>query len=198
MVEFDGFSALGFPLDAKTQSDVDKARAACEIIITLTVALHRAIDVRLAYDNRKRADGFKGRFLMYDVPVSRGEELRRGDRLEPSPELLDIGSAFDDLNLFPIRVVCWRSSKSHIVQHKNPFWNEAIGCTPDRHLGVDPLHTMALGVVAFFLRVRDKPLSPIGCFGHSRDDGNITHQRICRPHAVRTKDLFTQRRKLEI
>ena len=79
-----------------------------------------------------------------------GENLAVGDRLEPSFGLMDIGDGFDNLTVFPCVVWFWRRSQETATLHRIPLWNKDTGCTHDRTMGVDNLHTLSLGVYAFF------------------------------------------------
>jgi len=115
--------------------------------VTLTSQLHQQILAILRYD--KRDAGVRGRALVRDVPEAL---LRAGDRLEPSPELPDIGE-YENIVKFPMTLVFWRSARDSLVLHRNPLWDSAVGITPTRSLTVDALHTMHLGVMQAWAKV---------------------------------------------
>ena len=94
----------------------------------------------LFYD--KRTTGSRGLCLKEDLPDLR---LLKGDRVEPCEDVPDIGM-LEHLDVFPARVLFWRASAETLVRHKNPVFNEAIGFTPYRCVGVDWLHTLSLGL----------------------------------------------------
>jgi len=121
--DFEEYDALGCPYALKTYEDVDKACNDCEVIVVLTLASHAYIRARLDYDRRK--DGQHGRVLLENVAAAiiGGPQLVKADRLEPSPELMDIGEAFDELCAFPHRVLFWRITRQTIALHRNPLWN---------------------------------------------------------------------------
>lgn len=112
--------------------------ASCEQVRTLSQADHAVVLARLAYQKRQ---GASGRCLVEDVPSLR---LLRGDRLEPSDGLPDIG-AFELTDTWPLTVVLWRQQPSVGVQHRLPIFRSTTGCTMER-LCIDHLHTMNLGV----------------------------------------------------
>eukprot|EP00959_Pyramimonas_sp_CCMP1952_P154266 3227608-Pyramimonas_sp.AAC.1 len=90
-----------------------------------------------------------GRVLNHDVPELR---LIAGDRLDPSPDLLDI-AAFEELDLSTPKVVhFWRKAEDPhhrnltSVLRRNPLFCPQVGVTPERSLHIDILHTLYLGV----------------------------------------------------
>ena len=150
LVELEGFSQDSFPYPAKTVRDIVDACKRCEIRVELTKVVHIEIRKRLLYDKRKSSDAWLGRYLAEVPPVPGCEHLAVGDRLEPSFKLMDVGDGFDNLTVFPCVVWFWRRSQETLTLHNNPLWNEETGCTHERTMGVDNLHTLSLGVYAFF------------------------------------------------
>ena len=104
---------------------------------------------KLLYDLRIKG-GWKGRSLAERVVLTDGTVLEVGDRLEPSRELLDVGDGFDLLTVFPVLVTFWRASLETIALHRNPLWNPDTGATHDKIMGVDSLHTFAIGVFLLY------------------------------------------------
>ena len=149
-LELGGFSPDNFPYQEKTFKDIKDACERCKIRVALTAVLHREIRKRLLYDKRKSSTAYLGRYLAEVVTAPGGEVLLPGDRLEPSFELMDVGDGFDNLTAFPFVVTFWRRSEETLALHRNPLWNEETGCTHDRVMGVDNLHTLSLGVIVVF------------------------------------------------
>ena len=54
--------------------------------------------------------------------------LAEDDRLEPSPDVRDVG-LFEDLTP-PFTVTFWRCSLDTITRHRNPLFSDAVGITP--------------------------------------------------------------------
>ena len=119
-------------------------RAACERCeqwrVIETQGVYLKLRAVLFYD--KRATGARGLCLKEDLPDLR---LLKGDRVEPCEDVPDIGM-LEHLEEFPARVLFWRPSAETLARHKNPLFNDAIGFTPYRCVGVDWLHTLSLGI----------------------------------------------------
>ena len=79
--------------------------------------------------------------------------LMKGDRLEPSRSLPDIGAGFDNLNTFPVIVLFWRTRNETIAKHRNPLFDDGLGINPYRTLAIDALHDIHLGVMGRFVVV---------------------------------------------
>ena len=108
-------------LEACVQSEV--------IVVVMDTDVLKRITQSLFYDKRKK--GSFGRALRVDVATD--PPLLAGYRLEPSPELLDVGSldnlTEDDL---PTKLTFWNFSQGRI-KHRNPLMNS--------HFWHDPLQT---------------------------------------------------------
>ena len=72
--------------------------------------------------------------------------LRKGDRLDPTPSLPDIGNFFE-LCCCPVDVTFWRPDRATLARHRNPLFSLATGITPYRCLTTDLLHAFYLGIV---------------------------------------------------
>ena len=76
--------------------------------------------------------------------------LLKGDRLDPSPELRDVGK-FEE-TVLPVLVIFWRAHKDNDGKlldgtlRRNPLFDREVGITPATTLMVDTLHTLYLGV----------------------------------------------------
>ena len=72
--------------------------------------------------------------------------LLKGDRLEPSPALEDVGK-FELLGQgpFPVEVIFWRVANQTITHHRNPLFAPGTGVTL-LSISIDALHTLHLGV----------------------------------------------------
>lgn len=76
--------------------------------------------------------------------------LREGDALVPSVELLDIRDLRS--KSLPLNVIFWRSHRDEQgrsidwLSSRSPVFSELLGTDPGRHLALDILHTVHLGV----------------------------------------------------
>ena len=75
--------------------------------------------------------------------------LLKGDRLEPSSDLIDVG-AFESLPL-PTTVVFWRVKNTTMTLHRNPIFSRALGCTIST-IALDMLHILHLGIYKLYCR----------------------------------------------
>ncbi|CAK0828552.1 unnamed protein product [Prorocentrum cordatum] len=115
-----GACRTGFPHRGNLEHECDDACSRCEIIIPLTPHLRQLIlDVgKLRYD--KRPAGSHGRALENPIPLL---ELERDDRLEPCPDLPDVGK-FEQLDLSTVkRIALWRQSRETLTRHRNPLFS---------------------------------------------------------------------------
>jgi hypothetical protein len=134
-----GMDGDGFPWDLNTQRDIDRSCEACEVVVQVTEAHHRAILPLLRFD--KREDGARGRALVSEyAPLG----LQANDRLEPNGTLIDIAK-FESINEFPATLCFWRRSRETRCRHRNPLWDSTIGVTLDC-LVLDALHVLYLGI----------------------------------------------------
>ena len=156
LVLLDNFSSINFPFPANTFVHYARMCDSSELKVVLDLELHRHIRAVLTYDKRKGNAAKFGRVLMQDVLVPGGVQLLTGDRLEPSFELMDVGDTFDSLTIFPKTVVFWRIRRNAITHHRNPLFDKGLGVTPERVLGIDGLHTLALGTFLILLHVRHR------------------------------------------
>ena len=132
----------------------EQACAQCEIIVWVTEEVRGAIMGigELFYDKRER--GYGGRALRNDVVISDQLTLRAGDRLEPTPELVDVGEF--ETKPVPYRAKFWRRRLApdgacmDAVNHRNPLFSEELGTSPERTLAIDTLHTLYSGVIMRF------------------------------------------------
>ena len=186
----DGFSVVNFPYALKTFRDYNQFCDSCEIVVVLNQQLHLAIRGRLAYDKRSGKAAKFGRVLMEAVPLPGGEGLRAGDRLEPSLGLMDVGEMFDKLDTFPKTVKFWRIPAHVMSHHRNPLFDEELGITPQRIMGIDGLHTLALGVFLFLLPVRRPPCFQTRHLGYTGAHRRSSHKSINRPHENGTQGVL--------
>lgn len=131
----------------KTFEDYDAACRRCEEWRTLTWPQFAAVRAALFYDTTK--DGGRGRCLRWDVPLAR---LVAGDRIEPFPELPDVGviDAWVEEGYTPRRLLFWRRSRESLARRRCPLFDAALGVTP-ASLGIDWLHVLSLGVLKYVL-----------------------------------------------
>lgn len=137
---------------------------------------------RLLKFHRKRS-GVHGLALTADfLPLG----LKKADRLEPSPELLDIGEFFT-LESFPAHLTFWRAARESSAKHRNPLFSLATGVTPRRCLTVDILHALYLGTIKTYACHCVWFLLLSGVFGQA---GTVEEERIESARLVLVHRLF--------
>jgi hypothetical protein len=154
-----GNSILGLRWRCNEDDDYYLACTRCEHVIVLTNAAKiQIVNVGLRYD--KTSDGSRGRCLKGDI-ANLG--LLAGDRLEPTPSLLDVA----DFEGLPIgtEVIFWRTSEDTIARHRNPLFNKALGLAPNRCLAIDTLHGWNFGPLKNWCKVAIWYLLASGFFG---------------------------------
>ena len=92
-----------------------------------------------------RYQGSRGLSLQRDFPSL---HLRKGDRLDATPELMDWNSIYKSR---PGKMVFWRCSAEGAVRHRNPLICKELGTTMDQIYVIDVMHCWALGIHQFFL-----------------------------------------------
>lgn len=142
--EVAGFGPVEHNWPLITHDDIERATAACERHVTLDEKTHQLVLKALQYQKQK--NGPRGRALTHDLPVL---QLRKGDRLEPTPWMMDVAE-FDDVTRFPFRAVFWRRSSETRVTFRNPLWDLDLGLQLEV-LAIDILHTVYLGSALFFV-----------------------------------------------
>eukprot|EP00959_Pyramimonas_sp_CCMP1952_P077966 1629746-Pyramimonas_sp.AAC.1 len=138
------FSALGNDV-AKTWQQYSDACSRCEITVGVTDETFPLLRAALRPDRRK--DKSRGWALVADVAVG-GVNLQIGDRLEPTPSMMFVSSFFSRPR--PFVATFWRRSQETAARHRNPLFSVCLGVVPAHVLGVDTLHTVALGVCKYF------------------------------------------------
>jgi hypothetical protein len=146
LYEFQGLSPTESPFRANAEIDYFHACDRCEKIVVVDRSMHRVLVGLL--ENDRRSAGNHGRCLVEAVP-SLG--LLVGDRLEPSPWLPDVGD-FENVNLFPCRILFWRTANEYLTRHRNPIFSIELGITTVRSITVDTLHCIYLGVLLVWCR----------------------------------------------
>jgi hypothetical protein len=154
MYRFRGLSVLstGWGDHDETATYEDSCRA-CEIHVRVADDQQLALLFRIGglfYDKRK--NGGMGRCLANPV---RCFGLLRGDRLEPSVELPDVG----DLRSArpPITLTFWRRHMEtqrclDRVLRRNPLFSAELGTSPQRTFAIDTLHTLYYGPIQRFVQ----------------------------------------------
>ena len=102
--------------------------------------------LRAVLDYDKRPKGAHGRALLADLP---GLNLLKGDRLEPSVLLPDVG-ALDDWVSGGKTLSWWRPGAETLCRHRNPLLTSGL-CGLQTCMQVDWLHTLSLGVFQDYL-----------------------------------------------
>ena len=172
---------LNFPARENREGDYRAACARCERWVTISAAQHATLVGLLVYD--RRADGSHGRTLLRDVPEL---GLLARDRLEPSPELHDVG-LFELLTHFPRRVLWWRPSLETLSRHANPMFAQELGTDPSRCLVIDALHAVNLGIMHVFARHAVWYLLLSGVYGgHGNQDERLQTACLVFRHELMT------------
>jgi hypothetical protein len=133
------------PWLAKSHSTYEQACDACEVVVDLNRDQWLAVKRALFWD--KRENGGRGRCLMYALPALHLEE---GDRLEPTPAMIDVAD-FDSATTFPLRAVFWRRTSETAARHRAPIFSEGCGVTIEKVMAIDSLRTLSLGVFKVFV-----------------------------------------------
>ena len=161
MWDLAGYNHLGMPKGPKTLLHYQAACDSAEIHVRVTTADQlRRITTNLFFD--KRLHGQRGRCLLRDI-IELG--LNKGDRLEPSIEVIEVLSI--DAMSPPFDLVFWRTANETITKHRNPLFNSSIGCSPGLTLGIGWLHATSLGVLQFFVMHLLHELLHLNVFGFS-------------------------------
>ena len=116
------------------------------------------MDAGLRYDKRK--DGAHGRAIPSDIPEL---GLQANDRLEPGGMLQYVG-AFEDLAT-PFTATFWRTLNESDTKHRNPLFSAETGLNLMRHLTVDTLHSVNLGVMLVWCRTAVWAVIQAGIYG---------------------------------
>ena len=180
-----GSDSSACPGKKNTLQPYSAACTACEMWVKIPdAATHRELKAALAYDkstgggNKKDA---RGRALLIDVP---GLGLKAGDRLEPSPTLVDVAE-FDRLPV-GTPVLFWRRPSETICRHRNPIFCEETGIVPNRVFDPDWLHDQGLGLFKFYLTTLFHRLVIVNAMGVSGRDASSRRQES----ANRIKDIL--------
>ena len=118
LCEVGATSVVSGPRSDKTFEDCDRACADCEfkVVDNTRVDLHKLAG-SLHYV--QRCQGNHGRTLSVALP-SLG--LLKGDRLEPSGNLMDVGQ-LESVTTFSLWLTFWRQANETIARHRNPLFS---------------------------------------------------------------------------
>jgi hypothetical protein len=148
MFKLRGIGPFNFPHRPNEDSDYFEACNRCEVEVIITSAEeHNRMCKILFYD--KREQGSKGLALRENFDAL---GLIAGDRLDPTPQLRDVGGIFH-IAEFPRSVKFWRVSLEYLCRHRNPLFDESLGITPSRSLTADILHCVYLGIILRLCRI---------------------------------------------
>ena len=139
MFDVEGVSLASLTWRKTRDEDYSTACTRCEHWVQLEHEADRMELVRLLNYDRRQA-GAHGRALTQDVPKF---GLLAQDRLEPCPDLPDVGK-LETVGL-PTRICFWRSSSESACTHRCPLFSDELGITPSRTICIDLLHTLFLG-----------------------------------------------------
>ena len=147
MVQISAVSCGGFqetPID-----EYDLAARRCETHCVLSKCSHARLLPLLFWDKNK--DGSRG-LAVRAFPEA---GIVAGSRLEPSPCLPDVGDIFNLAVVcnFPFPVVFWYPGNETATRHRNPIFGTSSGLHPTRHLTIDPLHCLYLGVLQAYCSI---------------------------------------------
>ena len=138
-----GLNPLGVPWPSKTVDLYSAACAACEVLVEVTDDNFPELRGSMSFDTREH--GNRGRCLQRDIPAL---HLLKGDRLEPSPEL--VNTMDFDRKQRPFICRFWRRSAETVARHRNPLV-DSHPCIEPKDLVTDWLHCLSLGVFQYFL-----------------------------------------------
>ena len=141
----------GCPWQLRTHSDYDESCRLCDRTVQInTQAQLQELVSSIAH--LKKNEKVLGFGICKESVVINGTALLYGDRLEPSPALLDVQQV-RSVRL-PVSLTFWRQrlgkhSKLPLdpVNHRCQLFSEVLGTSPMRSLAIDELHTLHLGVV---------------------------------------------------
>ena len=136
-----GFTVDEMPFLCTDYAEYAAACARAEIRVTVRNAAELvSITRQLTWDKSEKG---QGRILRDDIPRWR---LLKGDRLEPSPTLLDI-DLLESVTEFGggYTIVFWRQTLATAVKRRNPLFCEELGISPHRSMTGDWLHALSLG-----------------------------------------------------
>jgi hypothetical protein len=145
MFRLAGFGPNSFPWQLTTEHDMEMATRACEIKVSLDIPSWSLVKASLRY-KIGTSSTVGGRVLIVPLPSL---ALRVNDRLEPSPELPDVG-LLESVSVFPVKLVFWRKAAETRVRHRCPLMDPSIGLSHER-LALDLLHTLFLGPALVFV-----------------------------------------------
>lgn len=120
--------------------------AAREVSIQIIAEDERALlSSALEYIGKPKG---RGRTVVLGIVIG-GVQLEVGDRLVPSPLMLD--TAVVDFGPLPLQLLFWRERKDNTgairdaVINRCPLFNDELGTSPKATLAVDSLHTLNYG-----------------------------------------------------
>jgi len=145
LMDFAGVTSDACSKPLKTRAELEAATRACEFKVVVNRELYLLLRASLDYDQRE--DGYRGRYLRWNM---KSLGLKKGDRLEPSPTLPNIGEGFDTIDEFPCTILFWRRSKETLCRHRNPLFAPETGIDPYDVICIDGMHTNSEGTVQQF------------------------------------------------
>lgn len=140
------YNLSGGPWHTNTAADYEAAAARCEQPRLLSASSYAKVKALLQFDSRPT--GSHGLALIVDVPEA---NLLAGDRVEPTPEMPDVGRVFDIADV-PCNVLFWRVAEQTLVHHRCGLWSRELHMSPELNIAVDLLHTWYLGPVLLWAR----------------------------------------------
>ena len=164
------FSPVHTPFPERTPEEYLEACERCEVLVLIPdVRTHQQLLGLLFYDKRKGKLGSRGRSLSVAFPAL---NLAKGDRLEPSDYLQDVGQ-FENLTP-PVQVLFWRPGKQTFTYHRNPLFAADTGLSV-KSLALDTLHCLYLGVYKHYCMtvMWELILADVWATGASTQDQNI-------------------------
>ena len=177
-----GISPVTLPWRLKTFEDYENACAACEIVVHVrSPELFRTLRGSLEYD--KRRAGSRGRALLVDIPAL---GLRKGDRLQPGGDIVEVGQidAMDPRSA--CRLLFWRRSAETFVRQRNPLFSRETGILPESVLVADWLHSLSLGVYKYFISLLWHKLFEHDVFGV----GHCAQEEFLQKSLARLRDAL--------
>ena len=134
-------AGLSFP--RKTGRTYDAACRACELPRVFSNDQLGTLRENLCFERGKK--GIMGLGLQCDIDTL---NLARRDRLEPTSQMPDHGAINDMVG--PVSLLFWRRSSETSVRRRCPIMCSELHLGPE-NLGIDWLHSVALGVCGFWI-----------------------------------------------
>ena len=133
-------SHKSMPWPQKSPDSYDEACKRCELDVEMTQFHWDKIKPLLQPDVRSK--GARGLALICAyAPLA----LKKGDRVEPTPEVIDVYE-YLEMDTAPSQIRFWRRKAETQALRRNPLLTPELGLDLARVVAIDAMHTLCLGV----------------------------------------------------